>query len=638
MTYAFMGKILRVDLTRGELWDEDTRLDWAHSFLGGSGLATRYLYEIAPRGVDPLGPENPLIFMTGPLTGTASASASRYSVVARSPLTGIWGQANSGGSFGPALKRSGYDGIIFTGISPTPVYLRISQGKPELREAAHLWGKTVAETDDILQAFHGEPLTVAAIGPAGENLVRYAAIMNNKHRAAGRCGLGAVMGSKRLKAIACSGKAPIKLAHEADFHQTARRQIELLDESILKVGFESFGTNMVSDMVNVRGGYPSRNWQSGMYDEIESVNAQALTDTVLVDGVRCFACPVACGRGTEIREGRWQGQQGEGPEYETTNTLGPLCDISDINEITMANYLCNQLGLDTISAGASIAFAMECFEKGLLTTEQTGGLQIRFGDIDIVLELLKMIAIRQGVGDLLAEGSRRMAESLGGDARHFAMNVKGLELPAYDPRAAKICGVGYVTANRGGDHITGYVQGPTFIDLPFLLVDNSSIKDPFTADPAENQVLIDLENALTALDALGGCKFMGILLSAEDLTGLVSSATGWDFDVHAFRQTGERVYNLARAYNALEGLTRQDDSLPGRLLKDPLPDGPAAGMLIDPDTLEMMKDAYYELRGWDPTTGIPTPDKLHELDLDFLIDELWGSQTTPLPPIFPGRL
>jgi aldehyde:ferredoxin oxidoreductase len=636
MTYAFMGKVLFVDLTRGELQDEDTRLDWAKSFLGGSGLATRYLYELAPRGVDPLGPDNPLIFMTGPLTGTASASASRYSVVARSPQTGIWGQANSGGSFGPALKRSGYDGIIFQGISPTPVYLHINNGKAELRDAAHLWGKTTTETDDILQAAFDEPLTVASIGPAGENLVLYAAIMNNKHRAAGRCGLGAVMGSKRLKAIACSGKLPIQLARETEFHETARRQIDLLDESILKVGFETFGTNMVSDMVNVRGGYPNRNWQSGVYEDIELVNAQALTDTVLVDGVRCFACPVACGRGTEIREGRWKGQHGEGPEYETTNTLGPLCGISDLNEITMANYLCNQLGLDTISAGASIAFAMECFEKGTLTPEQTGGMQIRFGDADVVLDLLKKISTRDGIGDLLAEGTRRMAETLGGGSSHFAINVKGLELPAYDPRAAKICGVGYVTANRGGDHITGYVQGPTFIDLPFLLVDDSTIKDPFVADPAENQVLIDLENALTALDALGGCKFMGILLSAEDLTGLVSSATGWDFDVHDFRQTGERVYNLARAYSAREGLTRQADTLPGKLMHDPLHTGPAAGMVIDHETLEMMKDAYYELRGWDHATGIPTPARLHELDLDFLIDELWGKQASHSP--FSGRL
>jgi aldehyde:ferredoxin oxidoreductase len=629
MTYAFMGKILRVDLTHGQLRDEDTRLDWAQSFLGGSGLATRYLFDLAPRGVDPLGPENPLIFMTGPLTGTASASASRYSVVARSPLTGIWGQANSGGSFGPALKRSGYDGIIFEGCSPAPVYLHIHNGQPELLDASQLWGKDVMETDDMLQAAHGESLTVACIGPAGENLVRYAAIMNNKHRAAGRCGLGAVMGSKRLKAIACSGKTSIQLANTSEFHETARRQIELLDESILKVGFESFGTNMVSDMVNVRGGYPSLNWQQGVYEEIESVNAQALTDGVLVDGVRCFACPVACGRGTEIRQGRWQGNSGEGPEYETTNTLGPLCGISDINEITMANYLCNQLGLDTISAGSSIAFAMECFEKGLLTPEQTGGMQIRFGDADLVLELLKMISTRTGFGDLLAEGSRRLAETLGGETSHFAMNVKGLELPAYDPRAAKICGVGYVTANRGGDHITGYVQGPTFIDLPFLLIDDSSIQDPFKADPKENQVLIDLENALTALDAMGGCKFMGILLSAEDLTGLISSATGWDFDVAAFRQAGERVYNLARAYSALEGLTRQDDMLPGRLLEDPLPSGPAAGMVIERETLEMMKDAYYELRGWDQATGTPTSRKLHELDLDFLIDELWGQPAQP---------
>ena len=627
MIYALMGKILRVDLSQGRLWEEETRLDWAQQYLGGAGLATRYLYDLAPPDIDPFGPENPLIFMTGLLTGTASASASRYSVVGHSPLTGIWGHANSGGSFGPALKFSGFDGIIVQGISPDPVYLLIVDEKAEQRAAEGLWGMTTSQTEDTLQAWHPERLTIASIGPAGENLVRYAAIMNNKHRAAGRCGFGAVMGSKRLKAIACAGKKTIALHNAPAFHETARRQNDLLDESILKVGFEAFGTNMVSDMVNIRGGYPTRDWQAGVFDEIESVNAQALTDAVLVEGVPCFACPVACGRSTEIRNGRWKGQRGEGPEYETTNAFGALCGVADINEITMANYLCNDLGLDTISAGTTIAFTMECSERGLLDSQYNQEIPIRFGNSDVILDLIQKIARREGIGDLLAEGTRRMAQVIGRGAEHFAMQVKGLELPAYDPRAAKICGVGYCTANRGGDHITAYVQGPTFIDMPFLLVDNSSIKDPFTADPEENRVLIDLENALTTMDAIGACKFMGILLSAEDLTGLITSSTGWDFDVQAFRTTGERIYNLARAYSQRQGLTRADDILPGRLLYDPLPAGPAAGMVIDLETLEEMKDAYYRMRGWDPNNGTPTPEKLHELDLDFLIKDLWLGRT-----------
>lgn len=622
MSYALMGVILRVNLADGSIAEEDLRLDWARQFLGGAGLATRYLYAETPPGIDPLGEENLLIFMTGPLTGTASASASRYSVVAKSPLTGILGHSSSGGTFGPELKRCGYDGIIFEGISPVPVYLKIVDGKARLEEATHLWGKTIPETEELLMAESSRKMVVAAIGPAGENLVRYAAIMNNRHRAAGRCGLGAVMGSKRLKAIACAGDRPVPIAHPGDFTSAARRQIDLLDESVLKIGFDAFGTNMVADMVNIRGGYPTLNWQKGVFEQIEEVNAQAITDKILVEGVRCFACPVSCGRGTEIREGPWKGNRGEGPEYETTNTLGALCGVADLNAITMANYRCNHYGLDTISAGASIAFAMECFERGLLSLEDTGGVPLRFGDAELVVDLVERIARREGIGDLLAEGTRSMAERIGRGAEHFAVQVKGLELPAYDPRAAKICGLGYVTANRGGDHMTAYVQGPTFIDMPFLIIDESSIRDPFVPNPEEARVLVDLENALTVLDAVGGCKFMGILLTAGDISELIAASTGWKFDVEEFRRSGERIYNLMRAYCVREGIHRDLDVLPGRLLADPLPDGPAQGMCIERGVLESLKDAYYQARGWDLAGGVPTRQKLAELGLEELFVDL----------------
>ncbi len=622
MAFAFAGKVLRVDLTHGRITQDETRLDWARQFVGGSGLATRYWIEETPAGIDPLSPENRLVFMTGPLTGTPSASASRYSVVAKSPQTGLWATANSGGSFGPALKWAGFDGIILEGASPEPVYLRIHESEAELRSAASLWGKPVPETEEALVAEAGRPLTVACIGPGGENLVRFAAIMNNKHRAAGRCGLGAVMGSKRLKAIACSGRAALPLADVERFRKAAERQVSYMDESVLKIGFDTFGTNMISDMVNVRGGYPTRNWQAGQFEDIESVNAQAITDQVLVEGVRCFACPVACGRGTEIRSGKWQGHKGEGPEYETTNTLGAMCGVSDLNAITMANYRCNEYGLDTISAGATIAFAMECYERGILTAEQTGGKEIRFGDADLIVDLVEKIAARDGIGDLLAEGTRGMAERLGQASQRFAMHVKGLELPAYDPRAAKITGLGYVTANRGGDHMTGYVQGPTFIDIPFLIVDESSIRDPFVANPDEARVLVDMENALTVLDCLGGCKFMGVLLTAADLTELLAAATGWEFTVEEFRQAGDRIYTLMRLCCAREGARREHDILPPRLMEEALPDGPAAGMLLDQPTLERMKDAYYACRGWDVASGLPTPGKLAELGLADLAGSL----------------
>jgi aldehyde:ferredoxin oxidoreductase len=622
MINAFMGQILRVNLSRGEITPEPIREDWARDFLGGAGLASRYLYAEIPRGADPLGPDNPLIFMTGPLTGTASASAGRYSVVAKSPLTGIWGQANSGGRFGPSLKRSGYDGIIFEGISPSPVYLKIISGQAELCSAEHLWGKTVSETEDSLLEGMERNMNVACIGPAGENLVRYAAIMNNKHRAAGRCGLGAVMGSKRVKAILCGGNKTLQLADPKGFLEVSRKQIEFLNDSLLKVGFDAFGTNMVSDLVNVRGGYPTLNWQSGVNELIDEVNAQALIDKVFVDGVSCFACPVTCGRGSEIRDGKWKGNKGEGPEYETANMFGSNCGISDMNAITMAGYRCNDYGLDTITTGSTIAFALECFSKGILTREQTGGLELNFGDSDLVIDLVEKIATRQGIGDLLAEGSRRVAEKLGQGSSRFAMNVKGLEMPAYDPRAAKITGLGYVTANRGGDHITGYIQLPTFVDMPMLIIDESQIKDPLMPTPEETRVLLDLENALTVFDAIGGCKFMGILLTAEDIAALIARATGWNFDVPEFRKAGERIYNLVRVFCAREGITRENDILPERLMIEPLPEGPAKGMLVEKEVLEMLKDAYYEFRGWDKATGNPSPEKLEELNMKELIPDL----------------
>jgi aldehyde:ferredoxin oxidoreductase len=621
---GFMGKILRVDLTEGTLRDEALSEDVTRKYIGGAGLATRYLYDEVPQGAEPLGPENKLIFMTGPLTGTASASAARYSVVTKSPLTGIWGQANSGGSFGPAMKKSGYDGIIFQGVSPKPVYLKIQDGKAELQDAGHLWGKIVPETEDTLKTELGKEITVACIGPAGENKVRYAAIMNNKHRAAGRCGVGAVMGSKNLKAVTVSGKQPIKLANPDEFKQKSKKQYELLNESMLKIGFETFGTAMVADMVNVKGGYPTRNWQLGEFENIEETNAQAISDKVLTSRVNCFACPIACGRGSEIKEGEWQGRKGEGPEYETSNTLGAQCDVSDINAITQANYLCNEYGLDTISAGSTIAFAMECYEKGILTAEHTGGLEIKFGDGPLVVDLVEKIARREGVGDLLAEGTRQMAQKLGQGSEHFAMHVKGLELPAYDPRAAKIVGLSFVTANRGGDHITGVIIAPTFIDSPILLVEDSHIQDPYEANPQDAKILVDMENGATVFDCIGGCKFMGLLLYAEDYVDLIAGATGWDFSVEEFRKSGERIYNLIRAYCVREGITREADTLPPRLMKDPLPGGAAEGMVVDKADLEKMKDAYYDFRGWDKATGRPGPEKLTELGLEDQKADLWG--------------
>ena len=617
--FGYMGKILRVDLTSGNITEESPKEEDRKMFLGGSGLATKYLFDEVPKGADPLGPENELIFMAGPLTGTESPSAGRYCVVTKSPLTGFWGEANSGGNWGVYLKISGFDGIIFKGISPKPVYLVIDDGKAELRDAKHLWGKGVSETDRLIKEELGEDCDVAVIGIAGENLVRYAAIINDVHRAAGRCGVGMVMGSKRLKAVAARGTQEIRIANKDAFSEISKRNYDLVNESMLKITLETYGTAMVTDLVNVRGGFPTRNWQTGVFPDIDKISGITLESTLLVDRKHCYACPISCCRVSVVKSGPYA-CKGEGPEFETIGAFGAMCALENLEAITLAHNLCDDYGLDVVSAGSTIAFAIECYEKGILTKADTDGLELKFGDADVVIQLIHKIAKREGIGDLLAEGTKRVAAKLDKGAEKFAMNVKGLELPAYDPRAAKICGLAFVTANRGGDHITAYIEGPAFTDIPFLCVEESKIEDTLVENPAEAKVVKDLEDALTVFDCVGTCKFMGMALAAEDWVDMIANCVGWDFGVSDFRKAGERVYNLARAFNVREGLTRADDTLPKRLLEEPLPEGPAEGHKVE--KLDQMLDAYYEFRGWDKKTGKPTPEKLKELDLDYVIDKM----------------
>lgn len=621
--FGLMGKILRVNLTSGTISEEPVPAEYAEKFMGGRGLATKYLFDEVTPGADPLGPENRLIFMSGLLTGTASPSAGRYSVVTKSPLTGIWCQSNSGGRWGVDLKQSGFDGIVFEGISEQPVYLTIDDGIAELRDARHLWGRNVSDVTGVIRKELGEAFNVASIGQAGENLVRYAAILNDLHRAAGRCGVGAVMGAKRLKAIAVSGTQKIHIADRETFQKVSKKQFELLNESILAAGLTAYGTNLVLDMVNVCGGLPTRNWQTGVCPFAAEINGEALSEKVLVKHTGCFACPIECGRVSEIRNGPNIGKSGEGPEYETVGTFGSMCDIQDLEAITMAGYLCNDYGLDTISCGSTIAFAMECFEKGILKESDTGGMKIAFGDSETMIKLVHMIAKREGVGDLLAEGTRIMAKRVGQDSEKFAMNVKGLELPAYDSRGAKITGLAYATANRGGDHVTAYVQGPTFLASPFLVVEESEIEDPLQENPREAKVVKDMEDALTVFDAAGCCKFMGMTLDAQEWAAIIAALTGWRFGAEEFRKTGERIYNLERAFNVREGHGRAEDTLPGRLLEEPLPDGPAAGHV---NNLEILLDPYYEFRNWDQRTGKPNPEKLRELGLEDVISQIYEDE------------
>jgi len=621
--YGLIGKILRVNLTEGKITEEEIPEELVRKYLGGRGLASRYLFNEVKPGVDPLGPENKLIFMSGLLTGTQYPSASRYSVVAKSPLTGLWGQASSGGYWGVDLKKSGFDGIIFEGISQTPVYLVIDNGKAELRDAQELWGKNVFETTEILKEKLGKKFNIACIGQAGERLVKYASIMNDKHRAAGRCGFGAVMGSKNLKAIGVSGTEEIKIADEEGFKNLSEKLFNLLDESILRFGMGEFGTNMVLDMVNIVGGFPTRNWQTGVCPFVDEINGTALKDKLSPSPKGCFACPVKCGRMSEIRQGPYAGQKGEGPEYESVGTFGGMCYVDNLEAITYAHFLCNDYGLDTISCGSTIAFTMECFEKGILTKEDYDGFEINFGDAEKMVNLVHKIAKREGIGDLLAEGTKRMAEKLGQGSERFAMQVKGLELPAYDSRAAKITGLAFATANRGGCHIDAYVQGATFIQVPYTLIEDSQIEDVHKENPKEAKVVKDLQDVFADVDSLGICKFMCLALRAEDLSESIAQITGLQFSVEDLRKTGERIYNLERAFNIREGLTRAHDTLPKRLLEEPLPEGIAEGQV---NNLKILLDPYYEFRSWDKITGKPTPEKLKELGLEDVIEQIYASE------------
>ncbi|MFX0062716.1 MAG: aldehyde ferredoxin oxidoreductase family protein [Candidatus Hermodarchaeota archaeon] len=620
--FGYMGKILRVDLSNSKITEEVPDENDLMMFLGGSGLATKYLFDEVKKGIDPLGSENKLIFMTGPLTGTSSPSTGRYSVVAKSPLSGFWGHANSGGFWGRDFKRSGFDGVIFEGISPKPVYLVTDDGKTELKDASHLWGKNTSETTKLIKEELGEKFNVACIGTAGENLVRYAAIINdaikpNWGRAAGRCGLGTVMGSKRLKAIASRGTKNIEIADVTKYREEAKKRFDWVNQSLLKMTLEVYGTATILDMVNVQGGLPTNNWQTGVFPGADNINGTAINERILIDRKACFACPIACGRLAEIKEGAYA-SKGEGPEYESLGSFGSMCGIDNLEAITLAHFLCNEYGIDTISAGGTIAFAMECYEKGILTNNDTDGLELNFGNVDAMIELVHKIAKREGIGDLLAEGSKFMSEKLGKGSERFAMHVKGLELPAYDSRAAKITGLAYATANRGGDHITAYIEGPTFLSMPFLIVEEADVGDILQEIPETARVLKDFEDAFGVFDAIGGCKFMGMVLTADDWADLISKLIGKEFAAIDFRKTGERIYNLQRAYNIREGATREHDTLPKRLLEDPLPEGPAKGHVVN---LDALLDPYYNYRGWDKN-GIPTPEKLKELGLDWLIKEI----------------
>jgi len=612
---GYAGRLLEVDLTKGILTKAPLDPTFAREFLGGAGLGARLFLERFS-GALPLSPDNPLLVMTGPLVGTSLPGTSRFAVCSRSPLTGFWGVGTCGGNFGPELKFAGYDGIEVTGKAAEPVYLLIDDDKVELRTADDLWGKDIYEVTAILKQRHGgeRKSKVLAIGQAGENLVRFAAIGNDGAHFVGRTGMGAVMGSKRLKAVVVKGTGRVVPARPEEYEEVRARTLEKCKTSMVASSMKSMGTAAAMDLGVMTGDVPIRNWTCGEFAGTSSIGGPALRSDYLTRGAACFSCPIACKRVVKVDEGPYQTQEGPGPEYETLCTFGTYIENDNLPGIIKANELCNRYGLDTISCGATIAFAMECYEKGVL--RDTGGIELRWGDIDTALKLVKFIAFRQGIGDLLAEGSLNAARKLGQGAEDLVVAVKGLELPAHDPRGFHGMGLEYAVGYRGAchlQHMSLYVeQGMN----PFT---DAGLRSDYAGPDSEGKAEMVLLSQNLGVPAGSACIciFAFACLEGKDLADMIQAVTGRDFGLKDLLALGERLWLLQRGVTNLLGARAEDDTLPPHVLS-PLQDGMAAGS--SPDLKRMLAE-YYELRGL-AAHGYPRRDVLEKTGLGFLAEKL----------------
>jgi aldehyde:ferredoxin oxidoreductase len=597
-----------VNLTNQEVSVEDIDPQTAKDFIGGRGWAIKYLYDEVDPTVDPLAPENKLFFANGPLTGTPAPTGNRYMVVTKAPLTGALACSNSGGVFPTEMKRTGFDMFIFEGRAEEPVYVWIHDGAAEIRPAEHLWGKTVHETQDALLEETDSKAKVACIGPAGENLVKVASIMNDKHRAAGRSGVGAVMGSKNLKAVVVRGTQKVPLAEPEQMKDLCKLVRSQVNADVKKgSSLREYGTAYVPIVTNEIGILPTRNFQSGVFEGVEGITGEVLTEKYLVRAKPCYGCPIACGRDTRVDDPVYGGE-GEGPEYETIAAFGSGCGIDNLAAVTKANYMCNELGMDTISVGMTIACAMELYENGILP-ESDVGRPLNFGDADAVIDLVTKTAYREGFGDLLAEGSYRLAEKYGHP--EFSITAKKQEFPGYDPRGAKGMGLLYATSNVGASHMAGDLAYAEVFGVPEKL-------DPLTIED-KPRLIKYFEDIFALIDAAGLCVFLSVRYLFEQnmdlrptrVTKLMNYATGAGYIEETLLQAAERVYNLERLFLLKAGFSKADDTLPKRMLEEPLPDGPAKGHVVE---LDVMLPEFYQLRGWDEN-GVPTDAKLKELQI-----------------------
>ena len=600
------GKLLEIDLTTGKTKENPIPGATMGKYLGGRGLGARLLFDSLPAKTDPLSPENVLIFLTGPLTGSMVTGSSKFVVVTKSPLTHGWCDSYSSGRIALELKKAGYDGMMIRGRSNHPCYLRIDERGVEVRGAGSLWGKDSFETERMLKEMEKNPsVGVSSIGPAGENLGKFACINSDLYRQAGRGGVGAVMGSKRLKAIVVKGSSGPALHDRKKLVELNRENYQRSRKSPVAEARMKYGTPLTLNITHAGGILPTKNFQFGTWEKaLEKIDSLGVHKSVKSHKA-CISCFVPCSLITEVAEGRYKGISVEGPEYETLGMFGSNLLIDSLPIIIQANILCDRLGLDTISAGNVIGFAMECFERGLISAKEAQGFEIRFGDAEASLALIDMMAHRKGLGDILAEGVKAASERIGKDSGRFAMHVKGLEFPAYEPRGAFGSGLSYAVSPRGACHRRAWPPAKEILGgYP-----------PYTVE-GKAEMIKDLYDQNCVLHSLLVCDMPAkfIPLSLDDYANYFQAVTGESFSVNDFLTIAGRIETLIRMFNLREGFTRKDDTLPYRTLFEPLPDGPAKGQFIGEENLNRMIDDYYACRGWD-SQGVPTVATLRKYDL-----------------------
>jgi len=614
---GWTGKILRVDLTSGTTKSEPLNMDWADKYLGQRGLASKYLVEEIDPTCDPLGPDNKVIFATGPLTGTCASTGGRYSVITKGPLTGAIACSNSGGYWGAELKFAGWDMIILEGCSAKPVYLTVFDDDVQLRDAAQIWGKSVWDTDAWVKARHQDPMMhVAAIGVAGENQVLYSCVINDLHRAAGRSGVGAALGSKNVKAIAVRGTQGVKVKDfKAFMAATSAGKKVLKDNAVTGQGLPAYGTQVLMNVINEAGALPTHNSRDVQFDGANDISAEAMAEPRKSDGKpnlltnqACFSCTIACGRISKIDEKHYTVQNkpeywhaSGGLEYEAAWALGAATGVNDLEALTYTNFICNEQGIDPISFGATVGAAMELYESGVINSDTTGGLEMKFGSAEALTTAVELTGKAEGFGKELGMGSARLTAKYG--KPELSMTVKSQEFPAYDPRGIQGMGLTYATSNRGACHLRSYTVASEILGIP-------EKTDPLTTDGKAGLVKA-FQDATAAVDSSGLCVFTTFAWTLEDIAPQIDAACDGNWTPEKLLEVGERIWNMERMFNNRAGFTAADDKLPERLVKDAAKTGPAKGLVSG---LGKMLPEYYELRGWTPD-GVPTNETLGRLAL-----------------------